>query len=314
MTKADPGPGASAAGRFGRAAAVWAVVASGGFVVVAAGAVPGCAEVPTFDRLAAADRELYVRCRPPLGDTLCGGAGDDAAKGACLDARADVFAAKPTLKARRRWLAASGCPESVMDTPPPPPAPPPVPKSTLEIAAASKSTLEIAAPTKSTLESGSTTLESGSTAPKSTLESGAESGADSKSTLEGDGGPKSTSEGGEVKATSEGGGPKSTLEGGAGEAGGRGLREIIVAHKAEMRTCVDWQLKLSPKLRAEGKLVIQVNAKGAVPAARLVGEELAGTRLETCLRGVASRWRFPRRGRAYVIEAPVKVGAAEPAP
>ena len=65
-----------------------------------------------------------------------------------------------------------------------------------------------------------------------------------------------------------------------------------------------------PDLRAEGTLVIEVDASGAVPRAELQGADLAGTPLEICLRTVASRWRFPSNGRAYRIDAPVKVSGA----
>jgi hypothetical protein len=57
-------------------------------------------------------------------------------------------------------------------------------------------------------------------------------------------------------------------------------------------------------------LVIEVDADGAVPHAELLGTDLAGTPLEACLRTVASRWRFPSNGRAYRIDAPVKVSGS----
>lgn len=85
------------------------------------------------------------------------------------------------------------------------------------------------------------------------------------------------------------------------------LREILVAHRPEMKICVDRQLKLVPNLRAEGTLVIEVDASGAVPRSELLGADLAGTALEDCLRTIASRWRFPSAGRAYRIDAPVRV-------
>jgi hypothetical protein len=50
-----------------------------------------------------------------------------------------------------------------------------------------------------------------------------------------------------------------------------------------------------------------VDARGGVPRADLVGDDLAGTPLESCLRVLAARWRFPSSGRSYVIAAPVRV-------
>jgi hypothetical protein len=90
----------------------------------------------------------------------------------------------------------------------------------------------------------------------------------------------------------------------------RRLRDIIIAHGKEMKSCVDRQLKLVPDLRADGTLIIEVDANGAVPHAELLGTDLAGTPLESCLRTVASRWRFPSNGRAYRIDAPVKVSGS----
>ena len=90
----------------------------------------------------------------------------------------------------------------------------------------------------------------------------------------------------------------------------RRLRDIIIAHGREMKGCVDRQLKLMPDLRADGLLVIEVDADGTVPGAELQGADLAGTALESCLQMVTSRWRFPRSGRGYRIEAPLKVSGS----
>jgi hypothetical protein len=95
-----------------------------------------------------------------------------------------------------------------------------------------------------------------------------------------------------------------------GELRERRLRDIIVAHGREMKSCVERQLKLMPDLRADGMLVIEVDANGMVPHTELLGADLAGTPLENCLRTVASRWRFPSSGRAYRIDAPVKVSGS----
>jgi hypothetical protein len=95
------------------------------------------------------------------------------------------------------------------------------------------------------------------------------------------------------------------------EAREQRLRDIIVAHRPEMKLCVDRQLKLSPNLHADGTFVIEVDATGAVPRSELVGTDLAGTPLEDCLRTIASRWRFPAAGRPYRVDAPVRVWGSE---
>jgi hypothetical protein len=85
------------------------------------------------------------------------------------------------------------------------------------------------------------------------------------------------------------------------------LREAIVGHEAEMKKCVERQLKLVPDLRAEGTLVLEVDAGGKVTQAALGGERLQGTPLEGCVRAIAARWVFPRTARAYAVEAPLSV-------
>lgn len=85
------------------------------------------------------------------------------------------------------------------------------------------------------------------------------------------------------------------------------LRSVIMAHEADMQKCVERQLKLMPDMKAEGTLVVEVDAKGRVPAVALQGASLGGSPLELCLRKVSQRWRFPRTGRPYSVEAPVKV-------
>jgi hypothetical protein len=85
------------------------------------------------------------------------------------------------------------------------------------------------------------------------------------------------------------------------------LREAIIAHQTEMKSCVDRQLKLVPTLNAEGTLVVDVDARGQVPRVELKGKDLSGTALELCLRTAAARWRFPRTGKSYSIEAPLVV-------
>jgi hypothetical protein len=88
------------------------------------------------------------------------------------------------------------------------------------------------------------------------------------------------------------------------------LRAAILAHQPQLESCVSRQLKLLPDLRAEGTLVIDVDRSGRVTGAALRGPALQGTTLEGCLRSVAVRWRFPRTGRAYAVEAPLEVSGA----
>lgn len=89
------------------------------------------------------------------------------------------------------------------------------------------------------------------------------------------------------------------------------LRNAIVSHDAEMKKCVERQLKLVPSLRAKGTLVVEVDAQGRVSRAALRGDQLAGTQLEGCLRMVAARWRFPVTAQAYAVEAPLEVSGVE---
>ena len=92
------------------------------------------------------------------------------------------------------------------------------------------------------------------------------------------------------------------------------LRDAIVIHEGDMKTCVERQLKLFPALRAEGTLVLEVDGSGQVIQAGLRGEQLQGTALEGCLRAMAARWRFPRTAQNYAVEAPLKVAGVEGRP
>jgi hypothetical protein len=65
-----------------------------------------------------------------------------------------------------------------------------------------------------------------------------------------------------------------------------------------------------PTLRAEGKLVLEVDPGGRVVRAGLRGEQLEGTPLEACITAVATRWRLPRTARGYAVEAPLRVSGA----
>jgi hypothetical protein len=102
-------------------------------------------------------------------------------------------------------------------------------------------------------------------------------------------------------------GPRMSSANNAGDQ----LRGAIVRHEAEMKRCVERQLKLVPDLRAEGTLVLEINASGRVTQAALRGERLQGTPLEGCMRAIAARWVFPRTASAYAVEAPLKVSGVE---
>ena len=92
------------------------------------------------------------------------------------------------------------------------------------------------------------------------------------------------------------------------------LRDIIAGHGGDLRGCVERQLKLDPSLRADGLLVLEVEASGRVFNAEVKGASLAGTPLESCLRTVAMRWGFPRHAGPYAVEAPLKVSGVDGPP
>jgi hypothetical protein len=89
------------------------------------------------------------------------------------------------------------------------------------------------------------------------------------------------------------------------------LREAIVSHSADMKRCVERQLKRDPALRAEGTLILDVDQRGRVASSALKGTALEGTDLEGCLHALAARWRFPSAAHSYAIEAPIAVSGVE---
>ena len=243
-----------------------------GTLLVLAVAV-GCAPVGTLDMLVASEQELFTRCSSMVGG----------------EPKAAVYARLPSPKARRRWLAANGCPAETVNAPAATPAPAVAPVVAVAVATTpapapppAAAPPPVPAPPPAPPPPAPVTLvaspRSKPPAPPASL----------------DDPPPAFSDKDRGDARRE-----------------QRLRDIIVAHGAEMKVCVDRQLKLLPTLRAEGKLVIEVDASGAVPRAELQGTDLAGTQLETCLRALASRWRFPSDGRAYVIDAPLRVWGAD---
>lgn len=376
-----------------------------------------------FGTLAASDQSLFARCGEPIGKRLCSDATDAASQAACLDSHAAVFADQPTRGARRRWLAANGCPASTIDgtgapavavTPAPDPAPEteekspqaaadappaqpdPVPPADAPAAlpatatptgnapatpaapvTAERASAMTAPPGPAERASATTVAQPAAAAAAAPAPAGVDplkaTGASCRRSAECESDlcvrgrcgtftllaaaqacanevpSPSAAPVGAAKpappappaeppvppaerarpaerapqtqavlalARPPGPLPPSPSEPQAPrlESGGarhQQLRDSILAHEPEMKRCVDRQLKLVPTLRAEGTLVIDVDAHGRVPRAALRGSQLEGTPLETCLRDAALRWRFPPSGRAYAVEAPLRVTGKE---
>jgi hypothetical protein len=242
----------------------------------AALALLGCAASGSnFEQLPATDRSLFRRCSEPIAAQLCPAEGEGARR-VCLDARAEIFADRPTTKLRRRWLALNGCPASVIEAPDEPEA----------AVAAAPAPAPAEAPVPAPVETPVLAATEPPPLPPTLAPSEPDRPAPPPQEPVVPAPP--------VLAT-----------------GDLKLREAIVAHQDQMKSCVERQLKLLPTLRAEGTLVIEVDSSGGVTRARLRGEDLEGTSLEECLRTLALRWRFPRTARAYAIEAPVKVSGTD---
>jgi len=280
---------------------------------------------------------MFQRCRQPLAQHLCAGA-DDAAQARCLSAQATTFARRST-KMRRRWLELNQCPASLIDGPDEPAAEPkpelavaPTPE---EAPAPAPAAPEVAAapPAPALLADGASCQRSAACASDlcvrgvcvalAMIEIGH---AVQATRIEKE--PEAAPAAPEPDATSAAPAlgaapaapkaPVATLEKAASPtrlapAGGAPdqLREAIVEHEADMKRCVERQLKLVPDLRAEGTLVLEVSATGRVTQAALRGDRLQGTPLEGCMRALATRWVFPRTSRAYAVEAPLKVSGVE---
>jgi len=250
----------------------------------------GCALQTAQRELPASEQQLLGECRPSLTAKACSGSPDETARNLCFEQGAWAYAERPTQKSRRRWLLANGCPAEIING------------GTTAIAVLS--TVPTApTPLETTTEAAPIEQEH----PKfeaSPVASEANEGV-VQASLVNDTLPTSS-----VTSASPVPGPNNLPPAPQLNRGARAkaqLREAIVAHQPEMKRCVDRQLKLVPTLKAEGMLVVDVDAHGQVPRVELKGKDLSGTALELCLRTAASRWRFPRTGRSYSIEAPLVV-------
>jgi hypothetical protein len=267
-----------------------------------------CASAPLvgLDQLPRADRQMFQRCREPLAGELCRGH-DGEGRARCLDAQSAVFAGRRTTKMRRSWLALNGCPhalidaadeapiEAVVSAPASIPAtPPPIQASVL---------LGVASPCRRSADCASDLCVRGSCVTVASFDPEDSCAAARPSTRS----PNGERSAARAVIPVPPAGPRVSSAGAAVQ-----LRETIVGHEAEMKMCVERQLKLLPTLRAEGTLVLEVDGSGRVVRAGLTGAQLAGTALEDCLRAVASRWRFPRTASAYAVEAPLTVSGVMP--
>jgi len=288
-----------------------------------AGAAPaiGCARAPGLKGLAASDHELFAACAPALTASLCG-EGDDAAKARCLEAREAAYGRLHSAHMRRRWLLSNGCSESTLDAPPTAIAVATVPgvslsptsAATAEATHAESPPAEAASPTEPAppepappaAEAAPASAEPPPAQPPEPLPPAAAPAVAAVSDAPASPAPEGTRRDEAPPVSAPSASPNTSTK----TAGEQRLRDIILAHSAEMKSCVERQLKLIPDLRAEGTLMLEVDAAGAVARAELLGTDLAGTPLESCLQTVSARWRFPASKRPYRIDAPVKVSGA----
>ncbi len=334
--------------RTGSGVVAWVATAALGFLACAVGSA--------FETLSTEDQNLFARCRPALADHLCS-VGKKETIAACVADREAVFAERPSLKMKRKWLALNGCPATVLDDTsavqaakepeeakspavpepapaalaltPPPVAPPatalplsaePSPDGSLcQISASCASDLCIrgkCAPLSAVLVS----LSAGPPVPEVPV-------ATTEPTLEQtEPGLFDADASGETLAetavtrTVATPAPMVPLRQRSGRVGaklraGRNgqeqIRNSILSHEPEMKMCVERQLKLEPNLRAQGSLVLEVDARGEVSQATVRGPDLQDKPIVLCLRTVAARWRFPSTDRAYAVEAPLRVSGTE---
>ncbi|MBI3182974.1 MAG: AgmX/PglI C-terminal domain-containing protein [Myxococcales bacterium] len=92
-----------------------------------------------------------------------------------------------------------------------------------------------------------------------------------------------------------------------GAAGQAQLRRAILSRQAEIRRCVESQLKRTPMLQARGVLELSVGANGRILRAAIQSGTLKGSYLEECLRQASAGWRFPASGADYDLEVPLNV-------
>jgi hypothetical protein len=282
-----------------------------------------------FDQLPAEEQAMFRRCSQPLAARLCA---DGSQK--CLDKQAATFAARRSSRTRRNWLLQNECSAALIDAaekpiaaPEPAPAEAPEP---VQVAAAPEVPAppapEVPAPPAPEVPAPAPEIST----PPALLAAGAacrRSGeCESDLCVRGEcltlaalelsractlpappetppvARPTAAAASPAARAL-----PLSKERLAADHAAPEQLRSAIVGHEADMRKCVERQLKLVPDLRAEGTLVLEVDAGGKVTQAALRGERLQGTALEGCVRALATRWVFPRKARGYAVEAPLSV-------
>lgn len=285
------------------------------------------------------DRALWERCKPAIEANACD-LPASASREDCLEKQALAYAERPHDRAKRRWLSAHGCPAAVIEGAATPTArqqpSAPVPKKAPQPhgpSAAPPARLLVSGPVMSVpvVPASEGTVRVEPRAPLLPLSAQCLRSADCQSDLCYK--ARCVSEASLVVAASLQPAtlvaeeqstaavlvepsplpPAPPLKDASSapplRAGdpGRQLRDVLAGYETDMQRCVERQLKLSPELRAQGTLVIEVDPRGKVPKVGLRGKPLSGSALETCLLIVAQRWRFPSTGRAYRVEAPIVI-------
>jgi hypothetical protein len=266
--------------------------------------------VTTTEAVVASGVDLFTPCEAAVAAANCGGEGDDAARGSCLDARRAAYGRLHSPKMRRSWLIANGCPASTLDAPPKAAAPEVAVVASPVATPTAEKAVPVAPPPAAPTPVAPPLVASPPVAP-----SVASPAADAPLKASPPPAPPPEPAIGAARMAA----PVAPQNLDAGRPAGafsdrdradtrtKKLHDIISSHRPEMKSCVDRQLKLAPDLQAEGTLVIDVEKDGSVPSATLLGSTLAGTPLEACLSTAASRWRFPASAHPYRISAPVKV-------
>lgn len=74
----------------------------------------GCVSNGRFPQLARPEQDRFQRCRPSVEATTCVGAHDQSLF-ACVNWAQREYAERQTSEQRKDWLAAQGCPKSLID-------------------------------------------------------------------------------------------------------------------------------------------------------------------------------------------------------
>lgn len=90
-----------------------------------------------------------------------------------------------------------------------------------------------------------------------------------------------------------------------GEVARAAAARVVSENRAQLRSCYERGLKRKNALQGSVRITLKVGRSGSVEGTK-IGGSLSDAEVFSCMRGIASRWRFPAPtgGSCAVVEAP----------